>query len=71
MLWPDAAIEQLRELHGKMSFSEIAVQINATHHLGFSRNAIIGKAGRLGLFMSAPARVQKFRENGRKRARFS
>lgn len=51
-LWTDPRIELLTTLHAlkEMSFSQIAREINEQTGSQFSRNAIIGKANRMGLY---------------------
>ena len=48
--WPDVHSEALRQcLDDKMSFSKAAAAINAQFDTSYSRNALIGRASRMGL----------------------
>ncbi|MGJ5149837.1 GcrA family cell cycle regulator [Bradyrhizobium sp. HKCCYLR1023] len=48
--WPDEHVAMLRDCINKnMSFAEAAQAINAEFRTSYTRNALIGKAGRLGL----------------------
>lgn len=50
MTWTDPQVERLRALHAEgLSFSQIAVEINHEFKTRYTRNAMIGKALRIGL----------------------
>lgn len=54
-VWTDDAIAILRRAHGEhLSFSQITMEINDETGSTFSRNAVIGKACRIGLVAAAP-----------------
>jgi GcrA cell cycle regulator len=58
--WEEAHCAALREYHHKgMSFSEIARALNARFGTGYSRNAAIGRARRMGL--ASPGRIRQIK----------
>lgn len=55
--WTAAAVTTLKTLHGNGdSFASIAAQINHQHGTKFTRNAVCGKAHRMGMVWEGPAR---------------